>query len=394
MLSHELKDGIHAVGALDWDRRLFDELIPTPDGTSYNAYLVRGTEKTALIDTVDPSFTGLLFERLAALGTTRIDYVISNHAEQDHSGSLPAVLERFPEARLVATPKGTALLADLLEVPADRCLAVEDGASLSLGARTLRFVHFPWVHWPETMLTWASEDGVLFSCDLFGAHLAASETPPGGGALALAAAKRYYAEIMMPFRSLIQAKLPKVADPPIDMICPSHGPVLREPQAMLQAYREWTADEPYNRAVVAYASMHASTQRMIEHLADALVARGVGVDLFNLAHTDLGKLAVALVDAATIVLGSPTVNTGAHPLVANAAFVANLLRPKARFGAIVGSYGWAGKMARQLVEMMPALKLEMFEPVVAKGLPKAEDLAALDRLADAIAVRHAGLATG
>jgi len=391
MLSRELQKGIHWVGALDWDRRTFDELIPLPDGTSYNAYLVKGGEKTALIDSVDPAFADVLLDRLAALGVTRLDYVISNHAEQDHSGAIPAVLARYPEAMVVATPRGQGLLMDLLAIPAERCLPAEDGAALELGGRTLRFIHFPWVHWPETMLTWLEQDQVLFSCDLFGAHLAVGDMVAPDDCVALEAAKRYYAEIMMPYRNVIRGNLPRVTVLPVDTICPSHGPVLHRPHAILDAYRGWVSDEPKDRAVIAYASMHASTRVMAQHLAEALIARGVGVDLFNLANADLGKIAIALVDAATIVLGSPTVLGGAHPLVANAAYVANLLKPRARFGAIVGSYGWGGKMVNQLTGLMPNLKLELFEPVIVKGLPKPADLETLDRLAEAIAAKHAGL---
>ncbi len=391
MPSRELKEGIHWVGAIDWDRRTFDELIPLPDGTSYNAYLVRGTEKIALVDTVDPGFGALLLERLQALGVTRLDYVISNHAEQDHSGSIPLVLERFPEAQVVASPKARNILTDLLGVPQERILPVDDGATLPLGGRTLRFIHFPWVHWPETMLTWLEEDRMLFSCDLFGAHLATGDPTANDEGGDLEAAKRYYAEIMMPFRNTIAGNLPKVTELPVEIICPSHGPVLRQPRRMLDAYAEWTGGVPGNRAVIAYTSMHASTRHMVQHLAEALVARGVGVDLFNLATADLGKLALALVDAATLVLGSPTVLGGAHPLVANAAYVANLLKPKARFATIVGSYSWGGKMVNLLTSLIPNLKVELLEPVVAKGFPKAGDLAALDRLADLIAEKHAGL---
>ena len=389
MLSRELKPGIHWVGALDWDRRTFDELIPLPDGTSYNAYLVRGTERTALVDSVDPAFADVLLDRLAALGVERLDYVISNHAEQDHSGAIPAVLARHPEAMVVATPKGQGLLTDLLAIPAERFLPAEDGATLELGGRTLRFLHFPWVHWPETMLTWLEQDRVLFSCDLFGAHLAVGEPVAADDCAALEAAKRYYAEIMMPYRNVIRGNLPRVTALPVDTICPSHGPVLHRPQAILDAYRRWVADRPGERAVIAYASMHDSTRLMVQHLAEALIARGVGVDLLDLAHADLGRLAVALVDAGTLVLGSPTVLGGAHPLVANAAYLANLLKPRARYGAIVGSYGWGGKTAGQLAGLMPALKLELFEPVSAKGLPRSADFVALDRLADAIAAKHA-----
>jgi len=393
MLSRELKQGIHWVGAIDWDRRTFDELIPLPDGTSYNAYLVKGGEKTALIDTVDPAFADVLLDRLAALGVTRLDYVISNHAEQDHSGAIPAVLARHPEAMVVATPKGQGLLMDLLAIPAERFLPAEDGAALELGGRRLRFIHFPWVHWPETMLTWLEQDRMLFSCDLFGAHLALGDMVAPDDCVAMEAAKRYYAEIMMPYRNVIRGNLPRVTALPVETICPSHGPVLHRPQAILDAYQRWVADQPGERAVIAYASMHDSTRVMVQHLAEALITRGVGVDLFNLATADLGKLAVALVDAGTLVLGSPMVVGGAHPLVANAAYVANLLKPRARHGAIIGSYGWGGKMVAQLTGLMPALKLEWFEPVSAKGLPKPTDLEALDRLADAIAAKHGELRT-
>ncbi len=389
MPSRTLTDGIHWVGAIDWDRRTFDELIPLPDGTSYNAYLVKGAEKTALIDSVDPAFAGVLLERLAALGTTRIDYVISNHAEQDHSGAIPAVLARHPEARVVATPKGQGLLADLLSIPAERFLPAEDGAALELGGRTLRFIHFPWVHWPETMLTWLEPDRVLFSCDLFGAHLAVGDLAAPDDHVAMEAARRYFAEIMMPYRGVIRGNLPRVTALPVATICPSHGPVLRRPRAILDAYQGWVADRPGERVVIAYASMHDSTRLMAQRLAEGLIERGVGVDLFNLATADLGKFAVALVDAGTLVLGSPTVVGGAHPLVANAAFVANLLKPRARHGAVIGSYGWGGKTVAQLTALMPALKLDWFEPITARGLPKPADLEALDRLADAIAAKHA-----
>jgi flavorubredoxin len=350
---------------------------------------VKGGEKTALIDSVDPAFTDVLLERLAALGVARLDFLVSNHAEQDHSGSIPAVLARHPEAKVVASPKGQGLLADLLAIPAERFLPAEDGGTLELGGRTLRFLHFPWVHWPETMLTWLEQDRMLFSCDLFGAHLAVGEMVATDECLAMEAAKRYYAEIMMPFRNVIRGNLPRVTALPVETICPSHGPVLHRPQAILDAYQRWVADRPGERVVIAYASMHDSTRLMVQHLAEALIARGVGVDLFNLAHADLGKLAVALVDAGTLVLGSPTVLGGAHPLVANAAYLANLLKPRARYGAVVGSYGWGGKMAAQLAGLMPALKLELFEPVSAKGLPKPADFAALERLADAIAAKQA-----
>ncbi|MHC4062036.1 MAG: oxygen-binding di-iron domain-containing protein, partial [Planctomycetota bacterium] len=170
----QLKPNVYAVGALDWDRRLFDELIPLPDGTSYNAYLIRGSEKTALLDTVDPTKTEVLIDNLVRLGTEKIDYLISHHAEQDHSGAIPDVLMLYPDAKVVTNPKCKGMLIDLLDVDAARFITVDDGQTLSLGDKTLQFVYIPWVHWPETMATYLQEDRILFPCDFFGSHLAAS----------------------------------------------------------------------------------------------------------------------------------------------------------------------------------------------------------------------------
>lgn len=391
MQSRRIEDDIHWVGALDWDRRKFDELIPLPDGTTYNAYFIHGQRKNVLIDTVDPSLTDVLMERLSHLKVDRVDYVVSNHAEQDHSGSIPHVLKRYPEAKVVCTPRAKGMLVDLLDIAESRFQTVEDGETLDMGGKTLKFIHFPWVHWPETMLTYLPESRTLFPCDLFGAHLTVGDLSKADGAMGLLAAKRYYAEIMMPFRAQISKSLPKVTGLALDRICPSHGPLLNEPKRILDAYQEWLSDTPRNLAVLAYTSMHASTRLMVQRLSECLVGRGVDVEIFNLADVDLGKLAMSLVDAATIVLGSPTVNGGAHPAVAYAAYVANLLKPKARFGAIVGSYSWGGKMTDGLMSMMPNLKLEVVGTVLAKGLPKEADLAALEALAEAIAEKHQGL---
>lgn len=389
MKAQRIREDIHWVGAVDWERRLFDELIPTPEGTTYNAYLVRGGDKTALIDSVDPGFAEVLFQRLDHLGVTEIEYVVSNHAEQDHSGTLPALLERFPRARVLCTSKATGMLGDLLALPAGRLQPVADGETLDLGGRTLRFLHFPWVHWPETMVTYLEEERLLFSGDLFGAHLATGSVFDARTADLLPAAKRYFAEIMMPFRSQISRSLPKVTALDLDLILPSHGPAVREPAAMTQAYQEWVADTPRNQAALVYTSMHDSTRRMVRHLADALVDHGVRVEVFNLATTDLGALAVGLVDAGTVVLGSPMVLGGAHPQVAYAALLANALKPRTRFVAIIGSQGWGGKLVEQLTGLLPNLRVEFLGAHLSKGRPTGEDLAALDTLAAAIAARHA-----
>jgi len=388
MDAREIKEGIYWVGAIDWDRRLFDDLIPLPDGTSYNAYLIQGSEKTALIDTVDTTMSQVMLERLKQLGVEHIDYVVTNHAEQDHSGALPRILERYPEAQVVCTPKSKEMLVNLLLAPEDRFLTVEDSATLSLGDRTLEFIHAPWVHWPETMLTYLREDEVLFSCDLFGSHVATTDLYVTDEGRVYEAAKRYYAEIMMPFRKLIQRHLKRLQGYEISLIAPSHGPMVDRPEFILDAYQDWVSSNPKNVVVLPYISMHGTTREMVKYLVDALTVKGVTVEQFNLAVTDIGKLAMALVDAATIVIGSPTVLTGAHPNVVYATYLANALRPKVKFVSIIGSYGWGGKMVPQLAGMIPNLKVEILDPIVVKGYPGGEDFKALDKLAAAIADKH------
>ena len=388
MQARKLKDNIYWVGAIDWDRRLFDELIPLPDGTSYNAYLVRGSEKTALIDTVDPAMEHVLVERLDNLGVESIDYIVANHAEQDHSGALPHTLEKFPSAKVVTTPKGKGMLTDLFLIPEEKFIAVDDQETLSLGDKTLEFIHAPWVHWPETMLTYLREEGILFSCDFFGSHLATSDLYATDEARLYEAAKRYHAEIMMSFRKAIEKNLRKLEGYEIELIAPSHGPIYHRPEFILEAYQDWVFAPPKNIGVLPYISMHGSTRKMVEYFGEALIEKGVGVKRFDLAATDIGELAMALVDAATIVVGTPTVLTGAHPNVVYAAYLANALRPKSQFVSIIGSYGWGSKMVDQLVGMLSNLKVEILEPVIVRGFPSEEDFEALDRLAATIAEKH------
>jgi len=388
MKPRKIKAGIYWVGAVDWDRRLFDELIPLPDGTSYNSYLIKGNEKTALIDTVDPTMTGALIDNLKQLDIKNIDYIVANHAEQDHSGTLPQVLKQYPNAKVVVTPKCKDLLMNMLLIHQNRIMTVEDGENLSLGNKTLEFIHAPWVHWPETMLSYLREDGILFTCDLFGSHFATSDLYVTDEAAVYEAAKRYYAEIMMPFGKVIERNLEKIKDLQINMIAPSHGPVYDKPEFILEAYRDWIYAPPKNIVVLPYISMHGSTQKMVEYFVGALVERGLTVKQFNLAKTDIGKLAIALVDAATIVVGSPTVLAGPHPNVVYAVYLANVLRPKLKFASIIGSYGWGGRMVEQITGMLSNLKVELLEPVVIKGFPKEESFRALDRLADQILNKH------
>ena len=391
MAIQKVKKNIFSIGAKHWDRRLFDELIPLPDGTTYNSYLVEGSDKTALIDTVDPETINILFENLDNHGISKIDYIIANHAEQDHSGGIPVVLSKYPESKVVTNEKCKKILMDLLKIPDNKFLVIKDEETLSLGDKTLQFLLTPWVHWPETMVTYLKEDNILFSCDFLGSHYVSSELFVKDEAKVYASAKRYYAEIMMPFRRNIIRHLEKLKDIEIDLIAPSHGQIYDNPKLILDAYKDWTSDNVKNEVVIPYVSMHGSTQKMVEYLVDALIKRDIIVKPFNLTVTDIGELAIELVDAATIVIGSPTVLAGPHPSVASAVFLANMIRPKAKFATVIGSYGWGGKLVEKVVGMLGNLKVELLPTVLVKGFPEEKDFQALDNLADEILKKNKSL---
>ncbi len=386
MKTRVIKEDIHWIGAVDWDRRLFDSLIPLPDGTSYNAYLVKGSEKTVLLDTVDPSMSSILMSQLQDIGS--IDYLVSHHAEQDHSGTIPCVLEKYKSAKVITTPKGKGMLMDLLCIPERKFITVDDGETLSLGNKTLQFLYAPWVHWPETMVTYLREDNILFSCDLFGSHLASTDLFVTDEARVYESAKRYYAEIMMPFRTVIKKNMEKIMKQKIDLIAPSHGPVYNNPAFIVDAYRDWISDYSRNVVVLPYISMHQSTKKMVEYLVSKLTEKGITVYQFDLTVTDIGKLAISLVDAATMVIGTPTVQVGPHPKVFGAAHLANTLRPKLKFASIIGSYGWGSKAIEQTLALISNLNVEVFEPVLSRGLPKKAEFKALDDLATTIWRKH------
>jgi flavorubredoxin len=388
MAIRQLKPQIHSIGAIDWDRRLFDELIPLPDGTTYNAYLIKGSKKTALIDTVDPTKEKELFDNLKKINCKDLDYIIPNHAEQDHAGTIPRVLEHYPKAKVVTNPKCKGMLIDLLAIPEDKFIEISDNDTLSLGDKTLEFIIAPWVHWPETMLTYLKEDKILFPCDFFGSHLATSDFYATDEAKVYESAKRYYAEIMMPFRDNIKKHLEKLKGYDIKLIAPSHGPIYNKPAFILHAYMDWVSDNVKNEVIIPYVSMHGSVEKMVRYFIDALMERNITAKPFNLPKTDIGELAIALVDAATIVIATPTVLVGPHPAAVYATYLANALRPKTRFASIIGSYGWGGKMPETIKGMLGNLKVEILTPVIVKGHPREEDYKSLATLADEILAQH------
>jgi flavorubredoxin len=381
------------VGVDHAERRVFDELIPIPDGTSYNAWLVRGATHTALIDTVEPEFSGRLLANLSAAGVERLDYVVINHAEQDHSGSLPMVLAQYPEAAVVTNRRCGDMLVDLLDVPRERLRVVGDGDTLDLGGVGFRFLIAPWVHWPETMLTWCPEEKALFPCDFFGSHLPCEGLSQPWSRLE-DAAHLYYATIMAPFGNHVQKHLARVRELGPSWIFPSHGPAHADPAPVLDAHQSWAGGPTGPKVLIAYVSMHGSTRLLVQGLAERLAARGVPHAVVDVGGFNVGRLAIELLDSSMLVLGSSNVLNAPHPAALLAVALLQGLKPPARLAALVGSYGWNGKPLEDLAASLAAAKLELLGTVLTKGLPKPETGPALDALADEIARRNAGFVAG
>jgi flavorubredoxin len=388
MKFQEIKNNIYYCGLNDINRKYFDELIPLEHGTSYNSYLVKGSEKTALIDTMYPPKSDEYLNNLDENGVKSVDYIIANHGEQDHSGTIPKLLKKFPEAKVVTNAVCKGNIMEMLHVSEDKFIVVKNDETLSLGDKTLKFMIAPGVHWPDTMFTLLVEDNVLCTCDFLGAHYTPENCIADCTKELEKAAKRYYAEIMMPFRIMCKKYTMQVKTLNPDWILPSHGPVYNNPKFILDLYEDWTADEGKNLVVMPYVSMYGSTKDMIDYLDDKFKAAGIKTYPFDVVSGDLGNLASELVDATTIILGTSMVLCSPHPMAANVAYLTNVLKPKAKFASFVGSYGWGGNLFGKLGELLSGLKLEVLEPVQVKGKPTEEELKLLDNMANAIISKH------
>ena len=388
MKFQEIKNNIFYCGLNDCDRRIFDELIPLEHGTSYNSYLVKGSEKTAIIDTMYPPKTKEYLKRLADNQVGKVDYIVANHGEQDHSGSIPALLEKYPNAVVLTNPKCAENIKSMLHVADEKIRVIADGEEVSLGDKTLKFIFAPGVHWPDTMFTYIKEDNVICTCDFLGAHYTFSDVFAVESKELEKSAKRYYAEIMMPFRTMCQRYTKMIKEMNVDMILPSHGPVYKNPAFILDLYEDWTSDKPKNLVVLPYVSMYNSTKEMIDRLSEKLNEEGIETFKFDIVDDDLGDLAMALVDAATIVMGTSMVLAGPHPMAVNVAYLAAILRPKAKFASIIGSYGWGGKLFDVIVNTLAPLRLDLIDPIQIKGKPTEDDFKKVDEMAKTIFEKH------
>lgn len=381
----EISEGVYWVGARDWNRRLFDALIPLPKGTTYNSYLIVGESKKALIDTVNPGFEKELEEKVKQIvDPSVVDYVIMNHAEPDHAGAIPHLMMINSKAMLVTTRRGAKMAQAFYGVPEKRIKGVSDQDVINLGGKSLRFIEAPMLHWPETMFTYLYEDRILFPCDFFGSHIAKGLYDDEVEDL-IVHAQRYFGEIMMPFRNMAQRALEKIKGLEIKMIAPSHGPIHRNTQRILEAYGKWAGGETKRKATIVYVTMWNSTEKMVHLIAETLASEDIEIALYNLTSADIGDVAKDLVDSRAIVLGAPTVLGGMHPLALYATYLVKALRPPIKFGVVVSSYGWGGGAVRHMQEVLRPSKIEVVGAIEVRGPPSENDIRQIIELGKTLA---------
>jgi flavorubredoxin len=379
MHSVSLTKDITWVGVMNPTLRFFDVFIPTAHGTTYNAYLVKG-EKTALIETVHENFTEEFLAKVSQqIPLDQIDYLVVNHTELDHAGSISRFLEAAPQAQVVSTRAANQFLKAILNRDFNARI-VNDGDSLELGAgKTLTFVVSPFWHWPDTMFTYAVEDKVLFSCDGFGSHFCDERMFNDRCENFWDDFKLYYDHIMRPFADKILAGVAKVEQLEIKMIAPSHGPVLREdPWRYVEAYKQWSeAAQPQDRSLaVIYVSAYGNTKKLAEAIAQGALSTGAKVKLFDATALDLATAQDELETVKGLVFGSPTINGDALLPVWNVINAIPLLANRGKFAATFGSFGWSGEATKLMDERLKGLKLKVnMAPLKVNFVPTADDLA-------------------
>ena len=385
----EIAKGIFCVGAIDWNIRDFHG-YSTKQGTTYNAYLIID-EKITLIDTVKKEFVDELVTNISQIvDPKKIDCVISNHTEMDHSGGLPRVMHRIGEDKpLYCSKMGHKNLSRHFSQKWNY-QPVENGGELSLGKRTLTFMETRMLHWPDSMFTYVKEDEILFSSDAFGQHYAGLERFDDQiGDAIMPHAKKYFANILLLYSSLILKLVDKVTQMglALDMICPDHGIIWRQdPSKIIHAYVEWSHQKPKRKAVVVYDTMWHSTEKMAEAIAAGLGEEGVRARPMHLRNSHRSDVMTEILDAGAVVVGSPTLNNGLFPTVSDFLTYMKGLRPKNKIGAAFGSYGWSGESVKLINKELEAMKLELIDPgVKVQYVPDDQGMKACYELAKKIA---------
>ncbi|NLA71424.1 MAG: FprA family A-type flavoprotein [Clostridiaceae bacterium] len=374
-----ITDRVTQVGAIDPKLEYFDCLMPTPYGTTYNSFLIEGDEKTALVDLVQEDTVDQLLENLRDKNIKHLDYILFLHAEQDHSGSASILIDLYPKAQIVATDKVADFLKALLHIPKEDIMIVAEGDTLDLGGVTLECVPVPFAHWPDNTMFWMPEECILFSSDLYGSHYSPDIPSKPDQTIRLHESRTYFSEIMMPFRGHVARYVEKTRQLDPAIICSAHGPVWFEPETILCEYERMVSDKVTRNAVIAYVTMHGSTGRLVNVIAEVLSGEGIEVALVDLGaakhdlRVPIGMILTESVYAGALILASPAVLGGAHPLAAAMTMLIGGLNPPLRYFGIAGTYGWGSQMVKQLEGLMGRHKAERLEPLLILGRPTKED---------------------
>jgi len=380
MAAVEIKKNIFWVGAVDWNIRTFHgHTYSTNRGTTYNAYLIVD-EKVTLVDAVLGPFAAEMLERIKEIiDPIRVDYIVVNHIETDHSGALPEIIKICPKAKLYGTAKCKEGLEKHYYGNWD-FQVVKTGDTLKLGKRALTFIEAPMIHWPDSMFSYCGEEKLLLPNDAFGQHYAASERfdDETDGAVLMDEAAKYYGNILWPLSSVILRKIEEIKKMgiAIDMIAPSHGIIWRkDPMKIVNAYLSWTRNETRPKAVIVYESMWGATEKMARKITESLIDSKIAVKLFDVAVSDRSEIIRQMLDAKGFIFGSSTHDNGMLPAIAGFLQFYKGLKPKNRIAAAFGSYGWAGGAIKEIEDAIKESGAELAQSGLGvKYVPNADEL--------------------
>jgi flavorubredoxin len=377
-----IKDNVYWVGAVDWNIRDFHG-YSTWKGTTYNAYLVID-EKITLFDTVKENHRSELLHHIRQIiDPARIDYIVVNHVEMDHSGCLPEMIELIKPEKVFCSAMGHKALLEHFHHEEWPYEVVKTGDTLKLGKKSVQFIETRMLHWPDSMFSYIPEDKLLISSDAFGQHWATSErfADQVEPVELMTHAAKYYANILLLYSPLVQKLLVGVQEMglDIDMIAPDHGLIWRQPGAIIEAYDRWSRQQPANKAVVIYDTMWHSTEKMAKAVASGLAEEGLSVKMMNLRVNHRSDILTEVLDARALVFGSPTLNNNVMPRMADILTYLRGLRPKNKIGAAFGSYGWSGEAVKQITSALEEMNIEVVDP----GL-KVKNVPAHDRLRECV----------
>lgn len=388
--SIQVVENVHWVGVRHPDLRVFDDLFPTHNGTTYNAYLVQGTKKTALIDTVKEPFSEEFFRKVGEhIDPAKVDIIVVNHTEPDHSGAIIHMIEKNPDVQIYCSKAAENFLKQLLN-RSFNAVIVSDGDEIDLGGKTLRFVLAPYLHWPDTIFTYLVEDQLLFSCDAFGAHFCSDKLFDDQINEFYTDFHFYFDCIVRPFKDKVRDALAKVEGLPIKMVCPSHGPIRRSSgQFAIDCYARWCAAPASNgrpRALLAVLSSHGNTRDMANVIKDELFAQGVDADIFAVSEMRDDDYRNALEQADVLLVGTPTIQRDAPPQIWHALSLISSVTPKAKLGAVFGSFGWSGEAVKMVEQRLSGLKYKLVaDGVTFRFTPTKENVEACRAFAEQVA---------